>query len=152
MRKCPGGSSGAEASGEMGELERGLIEEARRLGFARCGIAPATPADGFDRLREWVDHGHAGEMEHLCGARTELRRDPRSVCPLVRSVIMVAMSYAPSQGEGEAGEGGRFLGRVARYAQGADYHRVVRERLKELGAWLGRQRPGCRGRAVVDTA
>jgi epoxyqueuosine reductase len=41
---------------------------------------------------------------------------------------------------------------VARYARGADYHDVLRERLKRLLAWLQAERPGCRGRAVVDTA
>lgn len=133
----------------MGALERGLFEEARRLGFARCGIAAATPADGFDRLREWVERGCAGEMSYLCGERTQLRRDPRSVQPSVRSVVMVAMSYAHS--EEECDRAG-FTGRIARYAQGPDYHRVVRERLKQLGEWLQRQRPGCRGRSVVDTA
>src|SRR5204862_2622534 len=43
-------------------------------------------------------------------------------------------------------------GRVARYALGRDYHDVLRARLKELGAWLQGEVPGCRGRAVVDTA
>jgi epoxyqueuosine reductase len=136
----------------VGALERGLIEEARRLGFARCGVAPATPADGFDQLLDWVQRGYAGEMSYLIGERTELRRDPRSVHPPVRSVIMVAMSYAPREAESEGVEQGRFTGRIARYAQGADYHRVVRERLKQLGVWLQGQRPGCWCRAVVDTA
>jgi epoxyqueuosine reductase len=47
---------------------------------------------------------------------------------------------------------GKFPARVARYAQGADYHAVVRERLRQLGRWLSEQRPGCWGRGVVDTA
>jgi epoxyqueuosine reductase len=134
----------------MGALERGLIDEARRLGFARCGIAAATPADGFDRLRAWLDRGFAGEMDYLGGDHTELRRDPRSIFPTVRSVIMVAMSYAPSNHENSDAKG--FTGRIARYAQGADYHAVVRDRLKQLGRWLRDRRPGCWGRVAVDTA
>src|SRR5882724_7779963 len=133
----------------MGSLRQELIEEARRLGFARCGVAAATPADGFDRLREWLGHGFAGEMAYLDGDRTELRRDPRSILPAVRSIVMVAMSYAPREPEGEATG---VTGRIARYAQGPDYHAIVRERLKQLGSWLQRRSPGCRGRAVVDTA
>ena len=34
---------------------------ARESGFALVGVAPATPADGFDRLREWLARGYAGE-------------------------------------------------------------------------------------------
>src|SRR4051794_9386508 len=134
----------------MGDLERGLIEEARRLGFARCGVAAATPADGFDRLRDWVERGFAGEMGYLGGDRTELRRDPRSILPTVRSVVMVAMSYAPSAHESTHPEG--FTGRIARYARGAAYPAVVRDGLKQWGKWRRERRRGCGGRAVVDTA
>jgi epoxyqueuosine reductase len=44
------------------------------------------------------------------------------------------------------------MGRVARYAQGADYHDVLRQRLNQLLAWVQTQRPGCQGRGIVDTA
>lgn len=46
----------------------------------------------------------------------------------------------------------RFTGRIARYAQGADYHDVLRARLRQLLEWLQQEAPECRGRAVVDTA
>jgi epoxyqueuosine reductase len=138
----------------MGALEDRLIGQAHALGFALAGIAPAGPADGFDRLRAWLDAGCAGEMAYM-HAHAEARRHPRGVFPAVRSVVMVGMSYAPSRDAAEddrPGEGGAVRGRIARYAQGADYHAVLRERLKALGAWLREQRPGCWGRSVVDTA
>lgn len=138
-------------------LEEKLIEQARRLGFEACGIAPATEADGFERFVSWLEDGCAGEMRYLSG-EPELRRHPRSIVPGVRSVVVVAMSYAPpspvplsDQGERGAGCEG-VTGRIALYARRPDYHLVVRARLKRLGAWLQEQRPGCRGRAVVDTA
>ncbi|HVL12515.1 MAG TPA: tRNA epoxyqueuosine(34) reductase QueG [Gemmata sp.] len=43
-------------------------------------------------------------------------------------------------------------GRVARYAQGPDYHRFVWDRINELAAWLEGEVPGCRTEAVADTA
>jgi epoxyqueuosine reductase len=134
----------------LGELERGLIEEARRLGFELCGIAPATPADGFERLRDWLARGYAGEMDYM-HRHLEPCRHPRSVFPTVRSVIMAGMNYAPQQVKTEQ-LAAASRGRVARYAQGEDYHRVVRERLKRLGGWLRQHRPGCWGRVAVDTA
>jgi epoxyqueuosine reductase len=132
----------------MGELERDLIAEAHRLGFELCGIAPATPADGFDRLAAWLDAGFAGEMNYMHTHR-EARRHPQSILPTVHSVVMAGMNYAPHQVETTSRPLG---GRIARYARGADYHRVVREQLRKLGAWLRQRRPEVWGRVVVDTA
>jgi epoxyqueuosine reductase len=67
------------------------------------------------------------------------------VLPEVRSVVMVGMSYKPAaEPTGPA--------RVARYARGADYHDVLRDRLNHLLAWVQGEVPGCVGRGVVDTA
>src|SRR5260370_1267679 len=49
----------------MADLERDLIAEARQLGFELCGIAPAAPADGFDRLGAWLDPRFGGAMGYL---------------------------------------------------------------------------------------
>src|SRR3954469_18589547 len=78
---------------ESDRLEARLLEEAHRLGFSLAGIAAAAPADGFDRLRAWLDEGHAGEMKYLHD-QAEARQHPRSILPGVRSVIMVGMNYA----------------------------------------------------------
>ncbi|MFO0845436.1 MAG: tRNA epoxyqueuosine(34) reductase QueG [Gemmataceae bacterium] len=136
-----GASTGGVASPTR--LEAGLLAEARRLGFALAGIAAATRADGFERLRDWLDRGHAGEMGYL-HAHAAAREHPRGVFPEVRSVVMVGMDYGGPAARGSA--------KVARYARGADYHKVVRERLRRLGAWLRERRPGCWGRVAVDTA
>ena len=63
----------------------------------------------------------------------EARRHPASVPPEVRSVVMLGMNYYPGREE-EKDEGN--CGRIARYARGADYHDVLRERLNRLLAWL----------------
>jgi epoxyqueuosine reductase len=130
-------------------LENRLIEEARRLGFELCGIAPARPADGFEQLRDWLDRGYAGEM-HYMHKHADARQHPRAVYPPVRSVVMVGMNYAAGKEKEETK--GISRAKIARYARGADYHQVLRERLKMLGAWLKEQRPECWGRSVVDTA
>src|SRR5262245_47878181 len=96
----------------MADLEQRLKEQAHALGFELAGIAPAADADGFDRLRDWLDHGHAGDMDYL-HRHADARRHPRSVLPAVRSVVMVGMNYAPASGPsspspsmGEGGGGG----------------------------------------------
>jgi epoxyqueuosine reductase len=78
----------------MTSLELRIKEQAHDLGFELVGIAPATPADGFDRMREWLDQGHAGEMDYMY-RQAEARRHPSSILPEVRSVVMVGMNYKP---------------------------------------------------------
>jgi epoxyqueuosine reductase len=130
----------------MPPLETRLKEQAHRLGFELAGIAPAAPADGFASVCAWLDEGYAGAMAYMHRHR-EARRHPSSVLPEVRSVVMVGMNYLPPEpaaGQPAAG--------VARYARGADYHDVLRDRLDSLLEWVRAEAPGCRGRGVVDTA
>jgi epoxyqueuosine reductase len=131
----------------MEEIETRLKAHAHALGFELAGIAPAAPADGFDRLRDWLDRGFAGEMDYMC-RHAEARRHPASVLPQVRSVVMVGMSYAPPADQTQAAG----FGKVARYARGGDYHDVLRQRLNQLLSWVQKEVPGRRGRGVVDTA
>jgi epoxyqueuosine reductase len=131
----------------MESLEARLKRQAHALGFELAGVAPAAPADGFDRLRDWLARGFAGEMDYM-HRHAEARRHPAAVLPEVRSVVMVGMSYAP-QAPGLQPWG---FAKVARYARGLDYHDVLRARLNQLLAWVRGEAPGCRGRAVVDTA
>jgi epoxyqueuosine reductase len=84
----------------------------------------------------------------------DARREPSSILPQVQSVVMVAMNYfvGGHQEQRTTDHGPRSKVKIARYAQGADYHDVLRRRLKELLGWIAEQVPGCCGRAVVDTA
>lgn len=137
----------------MDNLETALKEQARHLGFELVGIAPAVAADGFDRLCEWLDRGYAGAMGYMERHRAA-RAHPAGVLPSVRSVVMVGMSYRPRDENAPTcnAPSNAPSVKVARYARGQDYHGVLRERLKKLLDWLQLQRPGCHGRAVVDTA
>jgi len=141
----------------MTPLERRIKEQAHALGFELVGIAPATPADGFDRMRDWLNQGFAGEMGYMY-RQAEARRDPSSILPEVRSVVMVGLNYKPEvrNKDKETGRQGdrenRGPAKVARYARGHDYHLVLWEKLNRLKEWIQSEIPGCRGRGVVDTA
>ncbi len=129
-------------------LSERLKSEARLLGFDLVGIAPAVSPTTSPEFQQWLDAGFAGEMGYL-----ERRRDayghPDAVLPAVRSVVMVGVNYF-SGDEPVIAPG---AGRVARYARiPADYHDVLRERLKQLAQVLHEARPGCRTRGIVDTA
>ncbi|HWG46360.1 MAG TPA: tRNA epoxyqueuosine(34) reductase QueG [Gemmataceae bacterium] len=135
----------------MATLEDRLKQHAHTLGFELAGIAPATEADGFGRLRDWLDRGFAGTMDYMHRHR-EARRHPSSILPEVRSVVMVGMNYGPANDRGTLSRERPGSGRVSRYARGTDYHDVLRTRLNRLLDWLRQERPDCLGRGVVDTA
>ena len=131
---------------ENTSLSARLKSEARARGFALAGIAPATDADGFAAFADWLDRGYAGTMDYLHRGR-EARRHPRGVLESVRSVLMVGMEYGGPQSPSLD-----HPSRVAKYAQGPDYHRVMWDRLNDLAAWLTAEVPGSAAKAVADTA
>jgi epoxyqueuosine reductase len=101
------------------------------LGFDLVGVARAEATHETEFLREWLARGYAGEMGYI-GRRVEERVDPRRLLPGARSLVMVGLVYDPGErGPLAAGHGG-----VARYAGGEDYHDVLGERLRTLGAAL----------------
>ncbi len=127
-----------------------LKAKAAELGFAACGIttADATPQAGA-RLQAWLADGAHGEMIWM-EARSAERAAPRALWPEVRSVIALGMSYAPGIDPlALAGIGGR--GRVSVYAQGSDYHDVVKRALKALARWIVAEAGGDL-KVFVDTA
>jgi epoxyqueuosine reductase len=132
------------------DLKESIKAQAAELGFVTCGFtrADAAPEAG-DRLRAWIAAGHHGEMGWI-EDRAEQRASPYGLWPEARSVIALAMSYAPASDPlALAGEGSR--GRISVYAQGADYHKVVKKALKTMGRWLADE-AGCQLKVFVDTA
>ncbi|MBX3131865.1 MAG: tRNA epoxyqueuosine(34) reductase QueG [Gemmatimonadaceae bacterium] len=125
----------------MTALEPRLKAQALGLGFDLVGIAALGPVATAPQFRNWLDAGFHGEMDYLARG-AELRNDTTRPAPGMRSAVVVALDYGGKQPDGP----------VARYARGADYHRVMWDRLDELLAWV---RAGCGsnigGRAYVDT-
>jgi epoxyqueuosine reductase len=132
-------------------LAERIADTARGHGFAVCGFAGA----GQDTLREarleqWLGEGFHGTMAWM-EARTEHRRSPQSLWPEAKSVIALGISYAPG-GDPLALEGSGEHARISVYAQGRDYHDVVKKRLKALARWLVEEVPGTQVKVFVDTA
>jgi len=125
--------------------------KAAEIGFAACGIAPAdaAPASGA-RLRQWLAEGRHGSMIWM-EERAHHRESPTGLWPEVRSVISLGMSYAPAN-DPLALAGEREIGRISVYAQGQDYHDVVKRRLKELARWIVGAAKGADVKVFVDTA
>ena len=131
-------------------LELRLKQKAAELGFVACGIAraDAAPRSGA-RLREWLADGRHGDMIWM-EERAHHRESPAALWPEVRSVIALGMSYAPATDPLALAEEGE-RGRISVYAQGGDYHDVVKRALKALGRWLAAE-AGAPLKVFVDTA
>jgi epoxyqueuosine reductase len=116
-------------------LKHDLKAEAARLGFAAIGFAPASDdPERAKRLRDWLDAGNHGTMQWM-EDRADVRQGPQSMWREARSVIALGMSYAPET-DPLALEGEPEKARISVYAQGRDYHDVVKKALKVLARWL----------------
>ncbi|HEU0065820.1 MAG TPA: tRNA epoxyqueuosine(34) reductase QueG [Sphingomonas sp.] len=131
-------------------MEARIKQKAADLGFAAAGIARADAAPHTaQRLRQWLAEGLHGDMIWMEGREAQ-RATPAGLWPEVRSVIALGMSYAPATDPLRlADESG--IGRISVYAQGSDYHDVVKRQLKALARWLVGEGGGDL-KVFVDTA
>jgi epoxyqueuosine reductase len=108
-------------------LNEAIRQAGRELGFAAVGVAAADTGAAAARLREWLAAGCHGEMDYMA-RHAELRAHPERLHPGTLTVISAAVDYLPAADSPPGPE--RAL--VSRYAQGRDYHRIVRNRLQNL--------------------
>ncbi len=117
-----------------------LKAEAQHLGFSRCGVAPAEPVP--DNVRQhylrWLRQGGHADMHYLEN-NTSQRFSPSLLVPGVQTIVSLAISYHPGKLPTQRG--------LAWYAQGKDYHTVVRSKLRTLMHTLS-----LTGRCFADTA
>jgi len=112
--------------------------QALRLGFVACGLAKAEPvAESFAaRYQRWLDLDFCGEMDYM-RRNTEMRLKPDLLVPGVKTIVSLAMNFMPENPQPA----------ISLYAQGQDYHDVMRQRMQQLMEALGLE-----GRCFVDTA
>jgi len=131
-------------------IKNTLIEEARALGFETVRITrPGAIPQAGARLLEFLADGRHGTMEWMA-TNADRRSDPRQLWPEARSIVMLAMSYAPETDPMQA-LAVRSRGVVSTYAKRADYHDVMKSKLKELAARLERD-TAAPVKVFVDTA
>jgi epoxyqueuosine reductase len=108
-------------------LKERIREAGKELGFAAVGVARAEPGPAVEKMREWLAAGYHGKMDYMV-RHAELRATPQNLHPGTISVISVALDYLPHHKT--ADQPGQAV--ISRYAQGRDYHKVVRSRLQKL--------------------
>jgi epoxyqueuosine reductase len=107
--------------------------QAKSLGFDLCGVVRAQQFPELAQTEEWLARGYAGEMKYLADPR---RREPASVMPGIRSVIVCALNYNTEFPRSTEALSNRSAedprGWISRYAWGADYHKVLQGKLNAL--------------------
>ena len=134
----------------MNALKENLIARALTEGFSSLGICkPDAAPETADRLRSFLAQGFHGQMAWMA-EREVWRGSAAALWPKARSVIMLAETYTP-QTDPMTVLGLRDRAAISVYAQGRDYHDLVKRRLKRLGRWLVDQ-TGAEIKVFVDTA
>lgn len=139
----------------MDELKRRLIETARAEGFAKARVTtPDAIPEAMARLETFVAADMHGQMGWMA-ERIEWRGNPAALWPEARAVVMLAEPYTPAEDPRAVLEA-REHGAISVYAQGKDYHDLVKRRLKRVGRWLieeaKRQGETAEIKVFVDTA
>ena len=131
-------------------VKAAIRDKAMALGFHAVGFAPATLGPEMrERLAAFLAQGRHGEMTWMADRAPE-RADPRTLWPDARTVVALGLSYAPTH-DPLAVLDHRDRGAISVYAQGRDYHQVVKGMLKHLGAFIV-SRYGPAVKVFVDTA
>lgn len=119
------------------ELTQAIKVEARRLGFQLVGVTTPDPPPHLQVYTRWLDEGHHAGMAWMAAERARERRaEPLKILPECKSILVLGIRYpAPppyAGGPPQKNETGRGAGQIAAYAQGADYHEVLPERLRAM--------------------
>jgi epoxyqueuosine reductase len=132
-------------------LKQLVLDEARAAGFvaARVTTPAAIGAVVADRLAEFLREGRHGDMAWMAST-ADRRRHPLGMWAGTRSIVMLGLSYAPEE-DPLAVLAERSRGAISCYAQGRDYHEVVKAGLKRVAAALARA-SGAEVKVFVDTA
>lgn len=124
-----------------------IKSEAKNLGFLFCGIAKAEFLEQeAPRLENWLQQGMHGEMAYMENY-FDKRLDPRLLVDGAKSVISLGLNYYSDNKQDDP-----LAPKISKYAFGADYHTVIKDKLKQLLAVINEKIGEVGGRAFVDSA
>lgn len=124
-----------------------IKNKAYDLGFMYCGISKA----GFleeeaPRLEKWLNENRNGKMEYMEN-HFDKRLDPTILVEDAKSVVSLLLNYFPEEQQTDD-----ELFKISKYAYGADYHYVIKDKLKELYQYIREEIGEVGGRMFVDSA
>jgi epoxyqueuosine reductase len=124
---------------------------ATELGFSQVGISDIDLEKHQDYLDDWLAKGYHGNMDYMA-RHGDMRSHPDKLHPGTIRVISVRMNYLPANARFAATLKDSTLAYVSRYALGRDYHKLMRNRLKQLGEKIKLECQQLDYRPFVDSA
>jgi epoxyqueuosine reductase len=129
------------------DYKKRITNKAYELGFFHVGFSKA----GFleeeaPRLENWLNKNHHGEMAYMAN-HFDKRLDPRLLVDDAKTVISLLFNYYTDQQQSDP-----EAPKISKYAYGEDYHHVIKEKLKELIAFIRLEVGEVNGRGFVDSA
>ncbi len=136
---------------DLNVLAQNIKDWAKALGFQHVGICDVDLSQHADHLKQWLDNHYYGQMAYF-PERGMLRCDPATLVPGTVRIISVSMDYLPPDASFAKHLADPTKGYVSRYALGRDYHKLVRQRLKQLGQQISTYCEDTQYRPFVDSA
>ncbi len=154
------------------ELTDWIKSEAIKLGFDRVGVLdlsqPRSPSqsqshgrlgDAAKGLLDWLAQGYQAEM-HWMENHLDKRIEAGGIMDNAQSVVCVAINYHQSSEHQSSAyldvpfDSSEYdaIPKVAQYARGRDYHKVIRKKLTQLLKIIQTRYPEVTGRSVTDSA
>ena len=130
------------------EISKKLKERAINEGFTITGIA-SIPGSSRIRLRtkaleRWLSNNYHGEMKWM---EAERRKNISSLLDGAKSVLSVGFTYNNSQNNNK-----NNILKVGKFGQGEDYHKVIYNKLRNIGKWINLEIPDCKWKICVDSS
>ncbi|MDY0137205.1 MAG: tRNA epoxyqueuosine(34) reductase QueG, partial [Thiomicrospira sp.] len=136
----------------LAELSRHIKQWAQQLGFADCGICDIDLSRHENDYFNWINLGYHGEMQYMVQHGTKRTR-PAELIPGTRRVISLRMNYFEQQAQDAITQlKSPHHAYISRYALGRDYHKLIRQRLKQLCQRIAEHYPQAAQRIFVDSA
>ena len=126
-----------------------MVAHAQLLGIDQLGISSADP---FLSLKErLVAHQKKGFASGFEEKDIEKRVTPNIHLSEAKSIVSIAIAYPSKLADPPQSKEGSYRGVIARSAWGQDYHRVLRQKLELLAAWLCMRFSDVQYKIMVDT-
>lgn len=114
---------------ELNQIKQAIKTEVTNLGFLLNGVTTLEPNESYSAYAQWIEAGYHAEMEYLSRpASMQKRRDPSLLMPEAKSILVLGIPYPALKENNPL--------KFAAYAQGQDYHEVIRQKLSGFKPWL----------------
>ena len=128
-------------------VKQSIIQKAKELGFFHIGFSKATfLEEEAPRLEQWLSNNYQGKMSYMEN-HFDKRLDPRLLVDDAKTVISLLFNYYTDQKQTD-----QEAPKISTYAYGEDYHHVIKDKLKELMAFMQDEIGEVNGRGFVDSA